>query len=183
MLNVEVWKPIEGFDYSVSNHGNVKNSRGRVLKPWLINSGYLCINLYQDKVKYRFLVHRLVAAAFIGLPEGLVVNHLDSNRINNAADNLEVTTQLGNLQHAKDAGRMEYNKPTVGLKLPNRGESSIKSKYMGVCWVASRNRWVARVVYDTKIYGQSRFTCEETAALWRDALVIAHKLPLPLNFN
>ena len=67
MLNVEVWKPIKGFDYSVSNHGNVMNSRGRALKPWLINTGYLAIVLYRDKVKHRFLVHRLVADAFIGI--------------------------------------------------------------------------------------------------------------------
>lgn len=45
-------------------------------------------------------VHRLVAMCFCEKPDGCnVVNHLDSNKTNNSADNLEWTTISGNTKH------------------------------------------------------------------------------------
>ena len=183
MLNIEVWKSIEGYDYEVSSLGRVRNSKGRILKPWIINSGYQMLSLFKEKVRTKFLVHRLVANAFYGLTAIEVVNHLDSNRLNNNADNLEVTTTAGNLQHARDAGRMPYNNPTRGLKLPPRGTTGKVSSYYNVCWVSSRQRWLVRVQYNSKVYAQRRFKCEVQAAQYRDSVVKEHGLPLKLNFD
>ena len=101
----EVWKSINEFpDYEVSNLGNIRNaSTKHVLKGWIINSGYLVLALRKDGKKHNRLVHRIVAKAFISNPNNLpVVNHIDANRINNCASNLEWCTQKDNIHEMQD---------------------------------------------------------------------------------
>jgi hypothetical protein len=53
--------------------------------------------------KRRHMVHRLVAAAFLGeCPPGYQVNHKDGNKGNARADNLEYVTASENQKHAYD---------------------------------------------------------------------------------
>jgi hypothetical protein len=50
-------------------------------------------------------LHRLVAEAFIPNPANLLeVNHLDGNKLNNNADNLEWVTHAENMRHAVVSG-------------------------------------------------------------------------------
>lgn len=95
--------PIKGFEsYSVDQAGNVYNSSGKMLRPSVSNNGYLRVSLSNEHMKHkRFLIHRLVAEAFIPNPEGKVqVNHKDQDRTNNQVDNLEWTTPLENLNYS-----------------------------------------------------------------------------------
>ena len=49
------------------------------------------------------MVHRLVAIAFVDNDDPqnkTIVNHIDGNKSNNNADNLEWVTQAGNVAHA-----------------------------------------------------------------------------------
>lgn len=98
----EVWKkvPVEGLErYSISSIGQVRNDdRKRIMKIYLSNRGYYCIQLSGAKTKH-FRVHRLVALAFIPNPnEYPYVNHIDGNKENNCIENLEWCTQLHNTQ-------------------------------------------------------------------------------------
>lgn len=104
---MEVWKDIKGFNnYQVSNLGNVRSKnwgkRGicRNLVPKKHNRGYLFVELVSDKgEKKAFLIHRLVAEAFIGNPNNLPqINHIDENKLNNNAENLEWCTQSENIK-------------------------------------------------------------------------------------
>ena len=100
----EVWKDIPNYEglYQVSNLGRVKSFRQStnhryeseyILKPIHANNGYCQVTLYDNTIRHKFLIHRLVAEAFIPNPENLPqVNHKDENPYNNAASNLEWCT-------------------------------------------------------------------------------------------
>ena len=94
----EIWKDIEGYEgrYQVSNFGNVKSlyyingGNEKILKPLKCTNGYLSIHLHKEGKRKCYLLHRLVAKAFIANPYNLQqVNHKDENITNNIADNLE----------------------------------------------------------------------------------------------
>ena len=121
----ELWKEIPGFEgkYEVSNLGRIKSfhkwKRAKcpeeyILKASLANNGYCQVTLYNGNVRKKFLVHRLVAEAFIPNPEGLPhINHKDENRENNYAGNLEWCTPLYNNRYgtAKFRAMMTRGKP------------------------------------------------------------------------
>jgi len=113
---MEVFKEIKGYEnkYFISNCGNIKNLNGIVLKPYKINSGYLCQKLWLNNVSKAFLIHRLVAEYFIdNVNNKPNVDHIDENRLNNNASNLRWVTQMENVHSYKDNG---FN--LIGLKHP-----------------------------------------------------------------
>lgn len=101
---MEEWKSIDGFEgfYEVSNFGNVRslnwNTREvKNLSPFMQNRGYLQVRLSDGKTYKAFMVHRLVAAAFVdGYSENMVVNHINERKTDNRACNLEWVTQSEN---------------------------------------------------------------------------------------
>ena len=99
----EMWKDIPSYEglYFVSNTGKVKSARREtILKPFSTPLGYKRVTLYADGVKKHYLVHQLVAKAFIPNPHGYpFINHKDENPSNNAVDNLEWCTQRYNLKY------------------------------------------------------------------------------------
>lgn len=114
------WVDIRGFTaYQISNTGLVRSRRRTVtqisrwgremvrvydacnMKPRLNKQGYLYLTLSKDGKSKTYKIHRLVAQHFVdGYEEGLCVNHIDGNKINNAADNLEWITLGDNIRHA-----------------------------------------------------------------------------------
>lgn len=116
----EIWVNVVGYEglYNVSNLGRVKSldkeisnnrceytKKGKILKPYLDKDGYGTVNLYKDGNKKLLKVHRLVAQSFIENNENKpTVNHKNSIRFDNRADNLEWATYSENNQHAFDSG-------------------------------------------------------------------------------
>ena len=102
-----MYKEIENYpNYVIHDNGRVQNIKtGRILHPQFYGNGYLRVGLYKNgEVKF-FLIHRLVAAAFLPNPNNWpVVNHKDGNPSNNNVNNLEWCTQEYNTN---------YNSPTT----------------------------------------------------------------------
>lgn len=91
-------KEIIGYNgrYFIEDNGNIY-SNGKLMHPYKINSGYLCIKLRNKGKVKSYLIHRLVAEYFLG-GEG-VVDHIDGNRHNNNVSNLRYCTQKENLHY------------------------------------------------------------------------------------
>jgi HNH endonuclease/NUMOD4 motif len=100
----EQWKQIVDFpNYWISDHGRMKDVKGNI-KVLQKNKGkekeYLRVRLYNNGVKKKFYVHRLVGEYFIdGYSPELVINHKDGDTFNNHFENLEWSTQSENVTH------------------------------------------------------------------------------------
>ncbi|WAX14850.1 DNA endonuclease [Enterococcus phage EF36P1] len=99
----EVWKDVAGYEglYQVSNLGRVKRATtGKVLKGYKNTTEYLGVNLCKNGKHKTHKIHRLVAQAFIPNPENKPqVNHIDEDKTNNMASNLEWMTAKENSNH------------------------------------------------------------------------------------
>ncbi|CAG8765919.1 14643_t:CDS:1, partial [Ambispora leptoticha] len=90
----EEWREIEYKlrKFKVSSLGRIQLTNGAITQGSLYE-GYFRFN--------QCYIHRLVALAFCSKEEGKnCVNHIDGNRTNNKASNLEWCTQKENTQHA-----------------------------------------------------------------------------------
>lgn len=112
----EIFKDISGFEgrYKVSNFGNVMSvnylnqKAPKILTPVKHHTGYLYVHLGKDVMRS---IHRLVASAFVDNPCGYrAVNHIDGNKENNRAENLEWVTIKENNRHAINSGLRDPHK-------------------------------------------------------------------------
>lgn len=121
-MNEERWRWVDGYEglYMVSDHGRVlstpkKTAHGRILKQRENWAGYMGVCLCRNGEKKSKSVHRLVAKAFVenkdNKPE---VNHLNGDRADNRASNLEWATRSENERHAYRVLGKEPNKPWDG---------------------------------------------------------------------
>ena len=107
---MEIWKDVPGFNnlYQVSNLGNVRSITRykKVLKPQIDKDGYRNVLLKHKGYEKHFRVCRLVATAFIPNPHRKdIVNHIDMQRDNDAAWNLEWCTTKENVAHSYKHGK------------------------------------------------------------------------------
>lgn len=104
--------------YSVSNLGNVKNNTtNRILKGKLSKSGYLYVDLWVNGIVKQNSIHRLVAEYFVDNQNQYnEVNHIDENKLNNNASNLEWCTHLKNMRHGTAQQRKAQSKQIMDCK-------------------------------------------------------------------
>ena len=131
----EIWKDVVGYEgiYEVSNKGRVRTHKDKVswskrfkkwkhwkqryLKDKTPNGRDARVALWKDGKQKYFLVHRLVAFAFIPRIEGKdCINHIDGNPKNNNVSNLEWCNYKENINHAFENGLSTTN---MAVRLTN----------------------------------------------------------------
>ena len=87
--------------YVVKSDGTITDANGVPLKLYKERNGYMRVWIIQNGKRVKASVHRLVAKAFIPNPENKpCVNHIDGNKENNCASNLEWCTHSENEKHS-----------------------------------------------------------------------------------
>ncbi len=98
----EIWKQVDNASYYVSNLGNFKKIN-KLVTGWTDGYGYKLVSYIRtDGTRKRIHTHRLVGMYFVNKTDEKhdVVNHIDGNKLNNVASNLEWTDASGNRKHA-----------------------------------------------------------------------------------
>jgi hypothetical protein len=140
----EVWKICDfvefGENYEISKSGEIRNIQlGRILKQ-SISLGYKIV-YFNDKIRdfslvrkkrKKYLVHRLLAIAFIENPlQKLTVDHFDRNRQNNILSNL----RWANMSEQGQNKSKKLNTSSI---------------YRGVYCHKRNQKWMARINIDGK---------------------------------
>lgn len=131
----EIWKPALRH-YEASSLGRIRNVFGKTaIKSQIVGTkGYFTVGLkVAPRKKRRVDVHRLVAMAFMGAcPVGKEVNHIDGDRLNNCAENLEYVTHRENMRHAARLNLLGIERWSgercKTAKLTNRQARSIRDR-------------------------------------------------------
>ena len=136
----ELWIDIVGYKglYQVSNKGRVKSlvrkfvPRDRILSDVPDGEGDYIVGLSKDGVQITRTIHQLVAESFLGFVRNgctMVVNHIDFDRKNNNAKNLEIVSVRDN---------------------NNKKHMPSSSKYTGVNLYKKTGRWRAGISINGK---------------------------------
>lgn len=136
---MERWRDIPNFEgiYEVSDIGRIRSSKDkttksklhgerkwkqRILKLKTDKNGYKRVTLWKNKKPHDYLVHRLVAIAYLPVVTYKeCVNHMDGNPSNNHLGNLEWCDYRENLIHAFE-NRLNKNADPVILFNTNNKE-------------------------------------------------------------
>lgn len=174
---MEIWKDVFGYEdcYEISSYGQLRSKdhlvpckngktrlvKGKQKKLFTNDRGYLITTLSQRNKLKTFVVHQLVAQAFLpGYAKGVMVNHIDGNKQNNCINNLELSDSSHNQLHAV----------RTGLKIVKR-----TSQYRHVSYInnpKAKSRWAVCIKHNGKgSFGWKTFTDETEAAKYADQLL------------
>lgn len=141
---------IDDDRYEVSDEGEIRNvETGRVLKQRDSN-GYRTCYITRDGRTSCYMVHRVVAKAFVPMIEGKnVVDHIDRDKTNNTVQNLRWTDTSQN-----NRNRSRFHSKTDGLHNITQTGNKFVVSFM-------QNRETTRKSFDT----------QEEAIAWRDDFI------------
>lgn len=115
----EIWKSLEyryiklGM-YDISNYGRVRNIKtGHIMTPCPSEKGYLMVCLQCTDGRARNVkLHRMVATIFVSgqTKQKNEVNHIDGDKNNCSAINLEWVTRQENIRHGFDNNLIPHMK-------------------------------------------------------------------------
>lgn len=166
---MEIWKDVVGYEglYEVSNKGLVRTKEGKVthsslhgLRVWKTRilkeknkkSRDVRVDLWKDKKPKTFLVHRLVAMAFVENNDTLknCVNHKDGNPRNNNASNLEWCDHTENNNHAFDNDLMSTNKKITLVNKETGEKHEFRSMSKAGLFLGKSDKYISAILIKGK---------------------------------
>lgn len=112
---------------------------------WYFDGRYAAKSLWnrETKKETKIYMHKLI----VTVERNQFVDHINGNKLDNRRENLRVVSKQQNNMNQSTQTRTKH------------------SKYKGVSWDKSRNKWVAYCKKDGKMNYLGRFNNEEEAAL------------------
>lgn len=161
------WRDVVGYEdiYEVSDAGDVRTKKGKVtystrwntervwkqrtLRQRTSKDNCCRVNLWKDGKAETWLVHRLVANAFIPKLEGKdYINHIDGNRLNNHVSNLEWCDHTENNNHAFDNDLMTSNKKVILVNVKTGEPFLFRSLAKGSEFLGKNHRYLSKALKD-----------------------------------
>ena len=172
----EIWKDVVGYEniYEVSNFCNVRTHKNKTtwterhgLRHWkqrglknkMPNGRDIRVSLWKDGKVKDWLVHRLVAYAFIPNTDKNKnsINHIDGNPRNNHVENLEWCNHKENNNHAFESGLMTTNNKTTLLRLSDNKTFNFRSMAKASLFLGHHSGYISNTLKRNK----DEFTDEE----------------------
>lgn len=167
-MNEIAWKDIPEYEgiYEISSNGIVRTSKNkttytemhgvrkwkqRELKQKTDHDGYKKVSLWKEGKNKDFLVHRLVALAFLKKQNGKnIINHKDCNPSNNSVDNLEWCNYSENLLHAYENRLNQSNDRIILLHIKTNEPIVFKSKAEASLFLGKNKGYVSNIIIQGK---------------------------------
>lgn len=120
---------------------------------WSLNNyGYVRARVNTNGVITYPMMHRMIMGE---VPQGLEIDHIDKNKLNNTRDNLRIVTRLDNMHN-----RPKSRKNTSGVT--------------GVSWYSCKQKWVAVIHVNNRKINLGSYHSKEEAIAARRAAEIVH---------
>lgn len=148
MNKEENWKDVPNYEnyYEASNLGNIRRKgKAKNLSLVIKGAGYYQVLLSIKGIRKYMLVHHIIADTFLEDKRdgrNLVVDHINNNKLDNRPENLQIVSQ-----------RINNSKDSIGT-----------SKYPGVSYETSYNKWRSEIRINGKNKFLGRFENEEEAS-------------------
>ena len=168
----EKWRSIPGYEmlYEVSNLGRIRTCEGKVTsnarfphRVWKqrilkqkctrnVKGRYdFRVCLWKDGEEKTFLVARLVALAFCdGYTDGMTVNHIDGNPLNNNASKLEWCSLEDNIRRGFRDGLYSTQKQ-VSIIDPDGIEHTFASRAAASRFLGRGNSYISTMIGKNKL--------------------------------
>ena len=129
---------LKGRGYYIGEDNHIRNKKG-TLSSKLMRNGYYMTSAQYDGKMYYFMEHRVIWVWNNGpIPSGLVINHKDYNRANNALDNLELLTQKENTAYSECHRNPTRGERSGKANLTNKQADAIKTLGITCGWSPSQ---------------------------------------------
>lgn len=124
--------------YYIGSDNHIRSKRGTIASK-LMRNGYYMISAQYDNKVYYFMEHRVIWVWHNGaIPKGLVVNHKDYNKANNAITNLELMTQKENVEYSRCHQNPPRGERSGKASLTNKQAEAIKTLGSVCGWSPSK---------------------------------------------
>lgn len=152
------WKKVPSLngEFEASSDGCIRRAKfkgepyiGLIIKPRIGKHGYQQVAITVGGKRRWLTVHKIIAETFIGpRPPGMHIDHVDGNKTNNAASNLEYVTPEENIRRAYKLGLIRPPAPgrrhrKLLAALPHiliDPESSLSEESKRIGWEAVNSR-------------------------------------------
>ena len=124
--------------YYIGSDNHIRSKKGTIASKLMRNGYYMTSAQYDNKVYY-FMEHRVIWVWHNGaIPKGLVVNHKDYNKANNAITNLELMTQKENVEYSRCHQNPPRGERSGKASLTNKQAEAIKTLGSVCGWSPSK---------------------------------------------